>query len=63
MNPTQLSRELREGQSSDLTRRWVVALSPDGNARLHRFGNARDPESVTAVRHLLGRDGSSAAAA
>ncbi|MFD2574206.1 vitamin K epoxide reductase family protein [Spirosoma soli] len=28
MNPTQLSRELREGQSPDLTnRRWIIGLS------------------------------------
>ncbi len=28
MNPTQLSQELREGQSSDLTnRRWIIGLS------------------------------------
>lgn len=33
MNPTQLSRELREGQSPDLTRRrWVVGLSLLGAA-------------------------------
>lgn len=33
MNPTQLSRELREGQSPDLTRRrWVVGLSLVGAA-------------------------------
>lgn len=33
MNPTQLSRELRDGQSPDLTRRrWVVGLSLFGAA-------------------------------
>ena len=33
MNPTQLSRELREGQSPDLTnRRWIIGLSLLGAA-------------------------------
>lgn len=33
MNPTQLSRELREGQSPELTnRRWIIGLSLLGAA-------------------------------
>jgi len=33
MNPTQLSRELRKGQSPDLTRRrWIIGLSIFGSA-------------------------------
>jgi len=48
MDPQQLSRELREGDSPDLTRRWIIGLSLFGAA----VGQIVSLYQISILKHL-----------